>query len=109
AAPRRLALPRLRRDHHWHRRPLRTRGGREDLGLPVAFGAENSIRECSRKGVTPMLTMVIDDSRAMRLILKRIVAQLGFDVVEAANGKEAMDYLTNALDGGSGELPGLAL
>jgi two-component system chemotaxis response regulator CheY len=56
-----------------------------------------------------MLTMVIDDSRAMRLILKRIVAQLGFDVVEAANGKEAMDYLNSALEDGSGELPGLAL
>jgi two-component system chemotaxis response regulator CheY len=55
-----------------------------------------------------MLTMVIDDSRAMRLILKRIVAQLGFEVVEASNGKEAMDYLTTTLDSG-GEAPGLAL
>jgi two-component system chemotaxis response regulator CheY len=56
-----------------------------------------------------MLTMVIDDSRAMRMILKRIVAQLGFDVVEAGNGQEAMDYLkTNVLDG-EGEIPGLAL
>lgn len=56
-----------------------------------------------------MLTMVIDDSRAMRLILKRIVSQIGFEVVEAANGKEAMDYLTaNVLEGG-GDLPGLAL
>jgi len=45
----------------------------------------------------------------MRLILKRIVAQLGFDVVEAGNGQEAMDYLTaNVLDG-DGEIPGLAL
>ena len=57
-----------------------------------------------------MLTMVIDDSRAMRLILKRIVAQLGFDVVEAGNGKEAMDYLTKAMEGGEdAALPGLAL
>lgn len=40
-----------------------------------------------------MLALVIDDSRAMRLILKRIVAKLGYDVVEAANGKEAVDYL----------------
>jgi two-component system, chemotaxis family, chemotaxis protein CheY len=40
-----------------------------------------------------MLAMVIDDSRAMRMILKRIVTQLGFDVVEAGNGKEAMEYL----------------
>jgi two-component system chemotaxis response regulator CheY len=56
-----------------------------------------------------MLTMVIDDSRAMRMILKRIVAQLGFDVVEAGNGQEAMDYLkANVLDG-DGEIPGLAL
>jgi two-component system chemotaxis response regulator CheY len=37
--------------------------------------------------------MVIDDSRAMRMILKRIVTQLGFDVVEAGNGIEAMAYL----------------
>ncbi len=44
--------------------------------------------------MTPVLTMVIDDSRAMRLILKRIVSQVGFDVVEAGNGQEAMDYLT---------------
>jgi two-component system chemotaxis response regulator CheY len=54
--------------------------------------------------------MVIDDSRAMRLILKRIVAQLGFEVVEAANGKEAMDYLAGVLEAGDdSKLPGLAL
>lgn len=37
--------------------------------------------------------MVIDDSRAMRLILSRIAGQLGFDVVEAGNGREALDKL----------------
>jgi two-component system chemotaxis response regulator CheY len=37
--------------------------------------------------------MVIDDSRAMRLILTRIAGQLGFTVVEAGNGKEALDKL----------------
>ena len=56
-----------------------------------------------------MLAMVIDDSRAMRLILTRIVAQLGFDVVEAGNGKEALDYLTETVLNGGGETPGLAL
>jgi two-component system chemotaxis response regulator CheY len=40
--------------------------------------------------------MVIDDSRAMRLILRRITAQLGFDVCEAGNGREALDYLASA-------------
>ncbi|GAA3448045.1 chemotaxis protein CheY [Planomonospora venezuelensis] len=40
-----------------------------------------------------MHAMVIDDSRAMRLILRRIVTQLGFEVVEAGNGREALDLL----------------
>ncbi|MFC4062649.1 response regulator [Planomonospora corallina] len=40
--------------------------------------------------------MVIDDSRAMRLILRRIVTQLGFEVIEAGNGKEALDLLQTA-------------
>lgn len=40
-----------------------------------------------------MLALVIDDSRAMRLILKRIVTKFGYEVVEAANGQEAVDYL----------------
>jgi two-component system chemotaxis response regulator CheY len=56
-----------------------------------------------------MLTMVIDDSRAMRMILSRILAQLGFEVVEAANGKEAMQYLTDNVLNGDRAAPGLAL
>jgi two-component system chemotaxis response regulator CheY len=36
---------------------------------------------------------VIDDSRAMRLILARIAKQLGFDVIEAGTGREALDRL----------------
>ena len=40
-----------------------------------------------------MQAMVIDDSRAMRLILARIAGQLGFDVVEAGNGREALERL----------------
>jgi two-component system, chemotaxis family, chemotaxis protein CheY len=37
--------------------------------------------------------IVIDDSRAMRLILRRIVGQLGFEVLEAADGRAALDLL----------------
>jgi two-component system, chemotaxis family, chemotaxis protein CheY len=40
-----------------------------------------------------MRALVIDDSRAMRLILARIARQLGFDVVEAGNGREALERL----------------
>ena len=51
-----------------------------------------------------MLAIVVDDSRAMRLILRRIVGQLGFDVIEAGDGKEALDALA-----GLDDLPQLAL
>jgi two-component system chemotaxis response regulator CheY len=51
-----------------------------------------------------MIAMVIDDSRAMRLILRRITAQLGFEVCEAGNGREALEYLS-----GAAELPKFAL
>jgi two-component system chemotaxis response regulator CheY len=40
-----------------------------------------------------MQALVIDDSRAMRLILAKIARRLGFDVIEAGNGQEALDRL----------------
>lgn len=50
-----------------------------------------------------MLAMVIDDSRAMRSILRRIVTELGFDCVEAGDGQEALDTIH------AGEVPDLCL
>ena len=50
-----------------------------------------------------MLAMVIDDSRAMRAILRRIVRELGFDCVEAGDGQEALDIIR------AGEVPDLCL
>ena len=46
-----------------------------------------------------MLAMVIDDSRAMRMILKRVLVQVGYEVWEAANGREALELLTASADG----------
>ncbi len=40
-----------------------------------------------------MRALVIDDSRAMRTILSRIMTELGFDVTTAANGREALERL----------------
>jgi len=34
--------------------------------------------------------LVVDDSRAVRMIVARIVKELGYEVLEAANGKEAL-------------------
>jgi two-component system chemotaxis response regulator CheY len=48
--------------------------------------------------------ILIDDSRAMRMILKRIVAKLGFEALEAGDGREALDLIA-----GLTEVPDLAL
>lgn len=40
-----------------------------------------------------MRALIIDDSKAMRSILGRMLRGLGFEVIEAANGREAMDQL----------------
>ncbi len=36
---------------------------------------------------------VVDDSRAVRMILSRILTGLGFEVSEASNGKEALELI----------------
>ena len=51
-----------------------------------------------------MRAMVIDDSRAMRMILKRIVTKLNFEAIEAGDGQEALDLLATMT-----EVPELAL
>jgi two-component system chemotaxis response regulator CheY len=37
--------------------------------------------------------LIIDDSRAMRMILAQTLKQLGFQILEAANGQEGLDRL----------------
>jgi two-component system chemotaxis response regulator CheY len=41
----------------------------------------------------PRRALVVDDSRVMRSILRRSLEGRGFDVVEAGNGREALDRL----------------
>jgi two-component system, chemotaxis family, chemotaxis protein CheY len=42
-----------------------------------------------------MKAAIIDDSRAMRMIIGRTLKELGFEVTEAANGREGLDCLEN--------------
>ena len=35
--------------------------------------------------------LVVDDSRVVRMVARRILEQLGFATAEAANGQEALD------------------
>jgi two-component system, chemotaxis family, chemotaxis protein CheY len=41
-----------------------------------------------------MKALVVDDSRAMRAMLRSIMADLGFAVVEAGNGVEGLEQLS---------------
>jgi len=47
--------------------------------------------------------MVIDDSRAMRTIVGQILRGIGFEIVEAANGREGLRLLEKI------ELPAIAM
>jgi two-component system, chemotaxis family, chemotaxis protein CheY len=40
-----------------------------------------------------MKAMVVDDSRAMRMVLSKALAGAGFEVLQAANGKAAIESL----------------
>jgi two-component system chemotaxis response regulator CheY len=40
-----------------------------------------------------MNALVIDDAKVMRMILKQILQKIGFDVAEAANGREGLEQL----------------
>ncbi len=44
----------------------------------------------------PLRALVVDDSRAMRSILSKILARLGFEVLQAADGVEALATLSCA-------------
>ena len=44
-----------------------------------------------------MQALVVDDSRAMRAILTRLMTGLGFDVVQAPDGAEALELLDSGL------------
>jgi two-component system chemotaxis response regulator CheY len=37
--------------------------------------------------------LVVDDSRTIRIIIRRILLELGYEVCDASNGKEALDVL----------------
>ena len=51
-----------------------------------------------------MRALVIDDSRTMRLMLARPLQQLGYEVLQAGDGQEALDVLAANSD----DLPTLA-
>lgn len=44
-----------------------------------------------------MLSLVVDDAKVARAIVSRMMTELGFDVVEAEHGQDALDKLEPSL------------
>ena len=45
-----------------------------------------------------MRALVVDDSRAMRSIIRNVLKELRFDILEASHGREALDLLQQNQD-----------
>ncbi|MCW8835617.1 MAG: response regulator [Rhodospirillales bacterium] len=41
--------------------------------------------------------LIVDDSKVIRMVAKKIVVELGFEPVEAADGQQALDACKNSL------------
>jgi two-component system, chemotaxis family, chemotaxis protein CheY len=51
-----------------------------------------------RGGGMTMLALVLDDSRAVRIIIGNILREIGMEVLEAADGRQGLDQLSNNPD-----------
>jgi len=47
----------------------------------------------ARRAEHALRALIVDDSRAMRTILSRIIASLGFEITQAGDGKQALELL----------------
>ena len=50
-------------------------------------------RNHGKTGEKMSKALVVDDSRAVRMILSKTLKELGYEVLEAANGREALDVM----------------
>jgi two-component system chemotaxis response regulator CheY len=44
-----------------------------------------------------MRALVVDDARTVRVILRRILEEMGFEAIEADNGRDALTWLAEGL------------
>ncbi len=61
--------------------------------MPITVGERRRRNGWHGREQTNVNALVVDDSRAMRMILSRIMRELGFETYEAENGQEALELL----------------
>lgn len=59
-----------------------------NIGLRIA-----PFKAAGNSGKTMAKALVVDDSRAIRMILSKTLKEIGFEVCEAANGREALEVI----------------
>lgn len=71
------------------------RGSAAAVGERAAslFGIPDESIGCEVQAKTMAKALVVDDSRAIRMILARTLREIGFEVREAANGREALEVI----------------
>lgn len=62
--------------------------GRSEFIRPAAFIVQTTIA-----GDVMPKALIVDDSKTIRTILARTVSEIGFEVLEAANGREALETI----------------
>ncbi len=62
---------------------------------PVAEAVATA--KAAARSSTPRICLVVDDSRMIRKVARRIAEALGYSVLEAENGEEAIARCTNAM------------
>ncbi|MCU4182818.1 response regulator [Acidiferrimicrobium sp. IK] len=50
--------------------------------------------------ISPRQVVVVDDSRAMRKLMTRMIGSMGFSTLEADNGQHALDVIEAAIESG---------
>src|SRR5215470_11345750 len=89
--------PALRRPHRAQRRARPIPRARRERSVRWRRISSNSLHGSASdhgdRNESMSKAMVIDDSRAIRLILTRTLAEFGYEVCQAANGREAIQAL----------------
>ncbi len=69
----------------------------EHAAVPQPFGRMPSAAVAAPLAPRPKTCLIVDDSRVVRKVSRRIVEDLGYAVVEAENGEEALSRCKQAM------------